>query len=84
MKTLATLLVLAALATSCKDSDISQLKALSKRHRITMYACDGKVIKQWTSTGSVSNESQSDGYFEDEETHRLVEVTGHIVIEVLP
>ena len=48
-----------------------------------MYGCDGKIIKQWESTGSVSNSEKSDGwYFEDAATGKLVEVTGTLSIEV--
>ena len=69
----------------CKDADKAQYHALGMRHHITLYAAGGGVIKEWTSTGNVSNEGQSDGwYFEDEKTHRLVEITGTIVIEVIP
>ena len=68
---------------SCKDSDLSQFKALSKPHLITLYSCNGSVIKQWESTGSVSNETNSDGwYFKDKETGKLIEVTGTLIIEV--
>ena len=81
-KTLLTLFAIATLA-SCKDSETAQLKSLGKPHIITMYGCDGRIIRQWESTGSVSNEDKSDGwYFEDAATHKLVEVTGPIVIEV--
>jgi hypothetical protein len=49
---------------------------------VTLYANDGKIIKQWESTGNVSNQAQSDGwYFEDSKTHKLIEVTGTLVIE---
>ena len=47
-----------------------------------MYGATGTVIKVWESTGNVSNEAQSDGwYFKDEATGKLVEVTGTLVIE---
>jgi hypothetical protein len=69
----------------CKDSTRAQFSALGKRHRVTMYGCDGKAIKVWVSTGNVSNQDRSDGYyFEDEATHLLVEVAGNVVIEVIP
>jgi len=69
--------------SGCKDATWSQVKALGNEHIITLYGCDGKIIKQWTSTGSVSNEANSDGwYFEDKATGKLIEVTGTLVIEV--
>lgn len=79
-KTLCTLFAIATLA-SCKDAETAQLSSLSKPHIITMYGCDGQVIRRWESTGSVSNE-RTHWYFEDAATGKLVEVTGPIVIEV--
>ena len=68
---------------SCKDATSAQYSALGKEHIITQYGCDGKIINRWTSTGSVSNEEKSDGwYFEDSATHKLIEVTGTILIQV--
>jgi hypothetical protein len=83
MKKLFVLLTVIVALSSCKDATRSQFNALGKHHIITMYGCDGKIIKQWESTGSVSNEEHSDGwYFEDAATGKLIEVTGPIVIEV--
>ncbi len=77
--------VAAAIMCSCKDATMAQFHALGRRHSITLYAANGTVIKHWVSTGNVSNEDRSDGwYFEDEATHLLVEVTGTLVIEVIP
>lgn len=43
------------------------------------------MIREWEATGNVSNESSSDGwFFKDEKTGLLVEVTGTLVIEVIP
>jgi hypothetical protein len=68
--------------TACKDADISQLQSLGSRHKVTLYACDGHAIQTWQATGNVSNEGNSDGwYFKDEQTGKLIEVTGTLVIE---
>lgn len=68
---------------SCKDATQAQFNALGKPHIIKQYGCDGKIINQWESTGGVSNEEHSDGwYFEDASTRKLIEITGTIVIEV--
>ena len=73
----------ATMMTSCKDATVAQFQALSKPHLIKQYGCDGKIINQWRSTGSVSNEQYSDGwYFEDAATGKLTEVTGSIVVTV--
>ncbi len=72
-----------AMLSSCKDATHAQFSALGKHHIIKQYGCDGKIINQWESTGGVSNEANSDGwYFEDLATGKLVEVTGTISIEV--
>ena len=80
---IATYVAIVGSIASCKDATTAQFKSLGKPHIITMYGCDGRIIRQWESTGSVSNEEHSDGwYFEDAATHKLIEVTGQIVIEV--
>lgn len=82
-KTFLLFAVSAAMLSSCKDATVAQYEALGKAHIITQYGCDGKVINRWESTGGVSNEKDSDGwYFEDAATHKLIEVTGQILIEV--
>lgn len=69
--------------SSCKDSTRAQWKALGKHHIMTLYTTDGHIIKTWESSGNVSNEQNSDGwYFEDISTGKLVEITGTIIIEV--
>lgn len=69
------------MSSGCKDATMAQFQSLGSRHKITLYS-GGKVVGTWISTGNVSNESQSDGwYFEDESTHLLVEVAGTMTIE---
>ena len=83
MKKYLLLIIPIVLIASCKDAQTAQLSALGKPHIITQYGCDGKVINKWESTGGVSNEQNSDGwYFEDAKTHKLIEVTGTVLIEV--
>ena len=70
------------LLVGCKDSTWAQWHALGAKHRITLYGATGVPIKTWESTGNVSNEDRSDGwYFKDVSTGKLVEVTGTLVIE---
>ena len=72
---------LLGLTSGCKDSNWAQYHSLGTRHKISFYS-GGKLIRQWISTGNVSNQKQSDGwYFEDAKTHLLVEVAGQVVIE---
>ena len=83
MKKLIIFVMVIVALSSCKDATTAQFNAMGKQHIVTLYGANGTPIKQWTSTGSVSNEENSDGwYFEDEATGKLVEITGTIVIEV--
>lgn len=83
MKLLSVISLLFILLTGCKDSDRAQWRSMSSKHRVTVYS-GGKAVGVWTSTGNVSNQEHSDGYyFEDEETHKLIEVSGTVVIEQL-
>jgi hypothetical protein len=78
----AVLLVGAVTMTGCKDATRAQFNALGSKHRITLYGATGIPIKTWESTGNVSDQENSDGwYFEDAATGKLVEVTGTLVIE---
>jgi hypothetical protein len=69
--------------TGCKDATRAQWGSLGTRHRVTVWS-GGVAVKTYISTGNVSNQGQSDGwYFEDEATHKLVEVAGTLTIEQL-
>ena len=75
-------LLTAILCAGCKDATQAQFAGLSKPHIIKQFS-GGKQVGQWESTGSISNETQSDGwYFEDAETKNLVELTGTVQITI--
>lgn len=70
-------------AVGCSSADVSAFQALGRKHKVTMYGCDGKVIGQWETSGKVENEAQSNGYyFTDDKTGKLVMVDGNVIIEV--
>jgi hypothetical protein len=76
------ILALAAGVGGCTDAKMQQIESLGSNHVVTLYAADGHIIKQWTATGNVANESGSDGwYFRDAATGKLVEITGTIIVE---
>jgi hypothetical protein len=80
-KSMLVLLVALALA-GCKDSRTAQFMAMGKHHIIKQFS-GGQQIGEWESTGNISNEDRSDGwYFEDAKTHLLVELTGTVQITV--
>src|SRR5215475_7384668 len=63
----------------CTSADLSALGALGHPAQITCYS-GGVAVYKGRSTGIVSNEKNSDGfYFTDAATNRLTEVSGMCV-----
>ena len=76
------LVILAAALVSCSDADRAAFFAYGQKHHVTLYS-GGKIVREWHTTGKIENEANSDGYyFNDDETHKLVAVSGTVVIEV--
>jgi hypothetical protein len=68
------------LITSCTDSKREKMFNYGNEFKIELYS-GGHLVRTWVSTGKVSSERESDGYyFKDKATGKLVEVTGDIVI----
>lgn len=79
MKRLAMAFVLLA-SIGCTDAWQSQISSYGSKHRIELWS-GGTKVQEWTSTGKVVSEENSDGYyFCDSETNKLVRVTGDLVI----
>lgn len=74
-------MVLATLfLAGCTDADFSQFTSYGSTAEITCYS-GGEVIYHGKSTGKVSTEKQSDGwYFQDAATNKLVRISGTCVI----
>ena len=67
----------------CTDAQRAKVGGLGDEFKIEMYS-GGVLVKEWTSTGKVSNEENSDGYyFRDKETGKLIEVSADVVITKL-
>lgn len=83
MKSLLLLVVAVACClpfVGCTDANLARQSALGNKHRVELWS-GGKLVREWTSTGKVESESQSDGYyFVDVESRELVRVTGDLVI----
>ena len=76
-------LLVLGFCAGCKDSDMAQWNSMGKRHKIELYSC-GNKIGEWTSTGNVSNENHSDGYyFMDATTGKNIEISGTVIITQL-
>lgn len=78
-KAIALLCAITALA-SCTDAGRAKMGGFGDEFLVEMYS-GGEKVREWTSSGKVLSESQSDGYFfNDKVTGKLVEVSGDIVI----
>ncbi len=65
----------------CSDADKSGFQAWSKKHKVELYS-GGKLIGTWTTTGKIETESGNGYYFEDFQTHKIVQITGDVIITV--
>ena len=66
---------------SCTDAKKAKLGGFGSKFQIEMLNCDGSVARTWISSGKVSSEQNSDGYyFMEENTNILIEVTGRLII----
>ena len=74
------LFVLTPTAVGCTDASMAQWNAFGSVGHITCYS-GGKVIYEGTSTGKISTEEHSDGwYLKDAATGKLVRVSGDCLI----
>ncbi len=75
------LFIFALTQISCSNADIRDMKSIGKPANVSLYS-GGVLIRHWVSTGKIQTMSDSDGwFFEDNETHKLIKVTGTVVIE---
>ena len=66
---------------SCTDAKKAKFGGFGSKFQIEMLNCDGTVARTWISSGKVSSEKSSDGYyFMEEGTNKLIEVTGRLII----
>lgn len=73
-------LLLIPLFVGCTDAYTAQWQSIAAEHKIELYS-GGELVKEWTSTGKVLSEDNSDGYyFKDKASGKLVRVTGDLVI----
>jgi hypothetical protein len=82
MKRLLLLALPLALLTACTDRTSAAWSAYGQPHSIKLYAADGHVIQEWTSTGKVECTEGGICDFMDVVTGKLVRTTGDIVVTV--
>lgn len=69
---------------SCTDARRSKFGGYGSEFQVELINCDGSVGRTWTSSGKVSSEANSDGYyFMEKGTGKLIEVTGTLIITKL-
>lgn len=74
-------IIFVALATvACTDASRAQLGSMGTAGHITCYS-DGKVFYEGDSTGKISSENNSDGwFFKEKGTDSLIRVSGACLI----
>lgn len=76
-------LLLLLVVCSCTDAKMAKLSNLGSSAEIKCYS-GGNIIYHGKSTGKVSSEERSDGYyFRDKETGGLKEVSGDCIINYI-
>lgn len=75
------LLITAVVAFGCTDAEQSKIGGLGDKFSVELVNCDGTITHKWISSGKVLSEANSDGYyFMEDNTGKLVEVTGTLII----
>lgn len=70
-----------ALLAGCTDATLSQLSSVGTSGEVTCYS-GGKEIYRGVSTGKISSEQGSDGwFFREQGTNKLIRVSGDCVIK---
>jgi hypothetical protein len=84
MRTLAVgAMVLSMFCVGCTDAEVSRVMSYGDPQHVRFYS-GGLLVGEWTSTGQVLNEGQSDGYaFTDGATGQLVRVSGEVIITLV-
>lgn len=85
MKKLLFILTLSLMLFSCTDATQAKLGSYNDNFKIELVNCDGTVTHSWISTGKISSEENSDGYyFLDAKTQELITISGNVIITRLP
>jgi hypothetical protein len=67
----------------CTDAKRAKLDGLGSKYKVEVLS-GGQVVRTYISTGKVSSEKKSDGYyFMDSQTGKLVEISGQVIITAL-
>lgn len=67
----------------CTDASRDKLGGYGDRFKVELVNCDGTVTHSWISSGKVLSEGNSDGYYFNDASGKLIEVTGTLIITKL-
>lgn len=73
------IVLLLIILTGCSDGFVGKLQSFGAKRSIECYS-GGKLIYKGTSSGKISSEANSDGYYFLVEPGKLLEVSGNCVI----
>jgi hypothetical protein len=74
------LAIMALTALGCSDGEMAKLSAIGKAGEITCFS-GGEIIYHGISTGKIGTESESDGwYFQEQGSGKLIRVSGTCII----
>lgn len=81
MKKLIFILTICLFLVNCTDAKQAKLGSYNDNFKVELVNCDGTITHSWISTGKISNEENSDGYyFLDSKTGELIQVSGSIIL----
>lgn len=65
----------------CTDAQWGQYTSLGNSFDVKLYGCDGVIIAEYTSSGKVSEEQGSDGwFFIDAKTGKFIRLAGTVIV----
>ncbi len=68
----------------CTDAQWGQYSSLGNSFDVKLFSCDGNIIAEYTSSGKVSEESGSDGwFFVDAKTGKFIRLAGTTIVTEL-
>jgi hypothetical protein len=76
-------IVLTILCLGCTDAEVSRVIPYGDPQYVRFHS-GGVLVGEWTTTGQVLNEGQSDGYvFKDAASGQMVRVSGAVIITLV-
>lgn len=82
-KSILLIAIVAISFASCNDAKQSKIMSYGGKFKVEVIS-GGQIVRTYISSGKVLSEENSDGYyFNDEQTGKLIEVSGQVIITAL-